>query len=443
MRWPASPTMAIAAVATIIVGLLLPPAAVAQAPQPQTAPCVTATMKALEKRGYPYVWGAKGPNSFDCSGLTYWAYAQAGVDIGPSTYDQAYAGTAINCNISHLRGDSTTCWAVGDLIFLQYDGGQHVAIYAGRGLFMDCYSPSTGCVLHTVEHDRFYVHHFWQARRIVSGCEQTAIDPGTPVPTPPSGVDSPGIESIPDLVGYVSFTMPDPATWWPAEPAPDVGEGGVIGSVLYGFRWLGWMLSMTLRDILIFFAWLGQYAANFAATAINTVLIVINGIWRLGVVMWLGAKSMFLGLWAMGEDVRSWLYELSGWLDYPRAWIVAVVQLLAMAFDVLMSGLELIVSIGASVLGLLAWVAGLAISTIVSMLSIVNGETATTAAIPEQLLPEYQTQADSQVYGMVRGLLLGLRDSRAGWLIYLVWAMIYVWFFFWLARFFSSSREAQ
>jgi hypothetical protein len=42
-----------------------------------------AVKAALTKLGKPYVWGAKGPNEFDCSGLTHWAYAQAGITLGP------------------------------------------------------------------------------------------------------------------------------------------------------------------------------------------------------------------------------------------------------------------------------------------------------------------------------------------------------------------------
>ena len=45
-----------------------------------------AVRAALSKLGRPYVWGAKGPNAFDCSGLVHWSYAQAGVTLGSNTY---------------------------------------------------------------------------------------------------------------------------------------------------------------------------------------------------------------------------------------------------------------------------------------------------------------------------------------------------------------------
>ncbi|MDG4667981.1 C40 family peptidase [Mycobacterium sp. 236(2023)] len=54
-----------------------------------------AVQAALSKQGVAYVWGAKGPNNFDCSGLTQWAWAQAGVRLGPDTYTQVGQGVAV------------------------------------------------------------------------------------------------------------------------------------------------------------------------------------------------------------------------------------------------------------------------------------------------------------------------------------------------------------
>ncbi|WP_264077645.1 C40 family peptidase [Mycolicibacterium houstonense] len=55
----------------------------------------SAVKAALSKRGTPYVWGAKGPNVFDCSGLTQWAWRQAGVTLGPDTYSQVKQGLPV------------------------------------------------------------------------------------------------------------------------------------------------------------------------------------------------------------------------------------------------------------------------------------------------------------------------------------------------------------
>lgn len=60
-----------------------------------TGPGDRAVAAALGKRGRPYVWGAKGPNVFDCSGLTQWAWRQAGVQLGGDTYAQVRQGVAV------------------------------------------------------------------------------------------------------------------------------------------------------------------------------------------------------------------------------------------------------------------------------------------------------------------------------------------------------------
>ncbi|GAT81389.1 hypothetical protein STXM2123_2090 [Streptomyces sp. F-3] len=72
--------------------------------------------------GRPYVWGANGPSSFDCSGLTQWAYAQAGVRLPRTSQEQRNAGRRIP--LSQARP--------GDLVVYRSDAG-HVAMYAGNG----------------------------------------------------------------------------------------------------------------------------------------------------------------------------------------------------------------------------------------------------------------------------------------------------------------------
>ena len=58
-------------------------------------PGMNAAKAALSKLGCPYVWGAKGPGRFDCSGLTQWAWRQAGVTVGADTYAQIRDGVAV------------------------------------------------------------------------------------------------------------------------------------------------------------------------------------------------------------------------------------------------------------------------------------------------------------------------------------------------------------
>lgn len=82
------------------------------------------------KIGSPYVWGATGPTSFDCSGLTSWAYAQAGVSLPRTSQAQASAGTQIG------RG----ALQPGDLV-LFYSDLHHIGLYAGNGQVLHAPKP--------------------------------------------------------------------------------------------------------------------------------------------------------------------------------------------------------------------------------------------------------------------------------------------------------------
>ncbi len=64
---------------------------------------------ALAQLGKPYVWGAAGPDSYDCSGLTRAAYAAGGVAIPRTTAQQVHAGVPVDWRTQPLRP--------GDLVF--------------------------------------------------------------------------------------------------------------------------------------------------------------------------------------------------------------------------------------------------------------------------------------------------------------------------------------
>jgi peptidoglycan DL-endopeptidase CwlO len=81
---------------------------------------------ALSRRGDPYVWGAAGPSSFDCSGLVLWAYAKVGISLPHFTGDQWDMGVHVGKN--QLQP--------GDLVFFYPDIG-HVGLYIGNGLMVD------------------------------------------------------------------------------------------------------------------------------------------------------------------------------------------------------------------------------------------------------------------------------------------------------------------
>jgi peptidoglycan DL-endopeptidase CwlO len=91
---------------------------------------------ALSRRGMPYVWGAAGPNAFDCSGLVQWAFAQAGLPMPRVAADQAMTGPLV----------SQSQLSAGDLLFYRTDPTDpgyvsHVAIYLGNGWMLQAPQP--------------------------------------------------------------------------------------------------------------------------------------------------------------------------------------------------------------------------------------------------------------------------------------------------------------
>ncbi|MER5474478.1 NlpC/P60 family protein [Streptomyces sp. NPDC002685] len=80
--------------------------------------------------GKPYVWGATGPDSYDCSGLTQAVWKAAGVSLPRVTYDQVNAGTTVSL------ADAQP----GDLVFF-YDDISHVGLYIGNGMMIHAPKP--------------------------------------------------------------------------------------------------------------------------------------------------------------------------------------------------------------------------------------------------------------------------------------------------------------
>ncbi|MFJ3303437.1 NlpC/P60 family protein [Streptomyces sp. NPDC086549] len=80
--------------------------------------------------GKPYVWGATGPGSYDCSGLTQASWKAAGVNLPRTTWDQVDAGTTVSL------ADAKP----GDLIFF-YDDISHVGLYIGNGMMIHAPKP--------------------------------------------------------------------------------------------------------------------------------------------------------------------------------------------------------------------------------------------------------------------------------------------------------------
>ncbi|OBK36416.1 hypothetical protein A5658_06200 [Mycobacterium sp. 1245111.1] len=96
-------------------------------PAPNTRAGI-AVRAALSRLGRPYVWGATGPDQFDCSGLTQWSYARAGIHLDRTTYQQIYDGVPVPR--SQVRP--------GDLVF---PTAGHVQLAIGNNLVVEAPEP--------------------------------------------------------------------------------------------------------------------------------------------------------------------------------------------------------------------------------------------------------------------------------------------------------------
>jgi peptidoglycan DL-endopeptidase CwlO len=111
------------------------PATPTEAPTeaPASGGAAAAIAYAMGQVGDAYVYGAAGPDAFDCSGLTMMAWAQAGVALPHSSSAQMGSGTPV----------STSALQPGDLVFY-YSPVSHVGMYIGNGQIVHAANPSSG-----------------------------------------------------------------------------------------------------------------------------------------------------------------------------------------------------------------------------------------------------------------------------------------------------------
>ena len=135
-------------------GLLAgPPAPDVPAPTPAIA---TVIAVAKQQLGKPYVWGAVGPNSFDCSGFTGYAYAAAGIALPRTAAQQYLAGP--HPSLAQLEPGDLLFWAT-DLS--KVSSIDHMAMYLGAGLMI--VAPHTGDV---VKISKVYANGYFGATRV-------------------------------------------------------------------------------------------------------------------------------------------------------------------------------------------------------------------------------------------------------------------------------------
>lgn len=145
------------------------PADFALPTHPQQRAAVTYVLAQL---GKPYVWGATGPNSFDCSGLMMAAWAHAGVAISRTTYTQMYDGVAVG-SLAQVQP--------GDLLLIPGSDGTparpgHVGMAIGHGYVVDAYDPEHGVILTTLQS---WAPKVVAIRRVVDAGGQPGGDPRT------------------------------------------------------------------------------------------------------------------------------------------------------------------------------------------------------------------------------------------------------------------------
>lgn len=116
---------------------------------------------AMQYQGYPYVYGAAGPNSFDCSGFTSYIYSQMGVALGRTTYDQVNNGIPVSFSYKNYSN-----MVPGDLVLFATGAGiGHVGIYIGGGQFIHAANESVGVVVDSLNMD-FWASSLAHVRRI-------------------------------------------------------------------------------------------------------------------------------------------------------------------------------------------------------------------------------------------------------------------------------------
>ncbi|MFE0461123.1 NlpC/P60 family protein [Kitasatospora sp. NPDC058965] len=97
---------------------------------PSSDRAAIALAAAMSRIGSPYVYGATGPGAFDCSGLMYWSWRQAGVTLPRTSQEQAFGGQRVS--LSEARP--------GDLVIF-FNDMHHVGMYAGGGTVVHAPHP--------------------------------------------------------------------------------------------------------------------------------------------------------------------------------------------------------------------------------------------------------------------------------------------------------------
>lgn len=135
-----------------------------EAPVVESASMAQMIELAKAQLGKAYIYATQGPNSFDCSGLTYYLYRSLGVTLYRCSRDQAKNGYQVSRD--HLKP--------GDLLFFRgmnsvpgSDAISHVGFYIGGRMMIHASNPTRGVVMDNID-SNYYTTHFVTARRILN-----------------------------------------------------------------------------------------------------------------------------------------------------------------------------------------------------------------------------------------------------------------------------------
>ena len=113
---------------------------------------------ALKFVGYPYKWGTAGPNTFDCSGFTYYVYKQFGIDLG-TTGSVAQRKVGRKVSKSELKPGDIVC-------FTSPSASGHVGIYIGNGNMVHASGKKSGVKISNINSGS-YPKRYVTSRRII------------------------------------------------------------------------------------------------------------------------------------------------------------------------------------------------------------------------------------------------------------------------------------
>lgn len=211
---------------------------------------------AKSKLGAPYVWGAEGPNTFDCSGLVQWAYGRHGVKLPRTAAQQAKVGQAVPWGQQ----------APGDLIFSTWDSSpdvDHVAIYLGGGQYIN--APKAGDVVKIGKITDGYAKHVTGVRRVVNSA---------------GGIGLPAPDDIGGAIGGAVGGAVGKA----------IGDGSITDSLL--------AIADAARTMATGAVNVGGLAAQLAKLALPTnALRMASGL--------IGVVLIFSGIMILGREVKS------------------------------------------------------------------------------------------------------------------------------------------